>query len=233
MIAPVKERSGLEWALETRENGSRLLCARDLRAVHSQSNGSPDPGPLSLYHVQSLIPHSPAPQFPRLCRRDHKQSQKDRPRASRYAEPTSSSLSPRGPMTLREGGDEEFEFLLNFLASDGVNPDPDPDPSRGTAAGSRKGGEDDRSLGIQTGSDGKLDLGQVKAFYEGKNVREGKGVEKGMGRGRMTDGPGFTDHSRNHSGLFIDLHMLRRTSSSLLYSVRVCHSTPPVAPDDM
>jgi len=137
-------------------------------------------------------------------------------------------------MTLREGGDEDFEFLLNFLASDGVNPDPDPDPQRGTAAGSRKGGEDDRSLRIQTGSDGKLDLGQVKAFYEGKNVRAGKGVEKGIGRGSMTDGPGFTDHSRNHPGLFIDLHMLRRTSSSLdLYSVWVCHPAPHVAPDDM
>ena len=105
--------------------------------------------------------------------------------------------------------DEEFEFLLNFLASDGV--DPDPEPPRGAAAGSRKGDDGDRSLRVQRGSDGKLDLGQVKAFYESKNTRGGKGVRKEMGRG-VTGSPGFTDHSRNHSGLSIVPHA--RTLSS-------------------
>jgi len=99
--------------------------------------------------------------------------------------------------------DEEFEFLLNFLASDGVDPDLDPDPRRGAAvASSRKGDDGDRSFRTQRGSDRKLDLGQVKAFYENKNMRAGKGVGKGMGRGvGVTDDPGLTDHSRNHSGL--------------------------------
>ena len=108
--------------------------------------------------------------------------------------------------------DEEFEFLLNFLASDGVDPDPDPDPYRGAAtASSRKGDDGDHSFRIQKGSDGKLDLGQVKAFYESKNnMRAGKGVGKGMSRGvGVTDDPGLTDHSRNHSGLYIVFFTLK------------------------
>jgi len=86
--------------------------------------------------------------------------------------------------------DEEFEFLLNLLASDGVEPGPDLQPL-GAGAGPR----------IRRGSDGKLDLGQVKAFYEKKNLGVGKEMGKGAGVGTVTDDPGLTDHSRNHSGL--------------------------------
>ena len=196
--------------------------------MHSRTSESPDPGSLSLsiiFGVSFPTARLPALAILQAVLDGIISSQRDRPRTPRYVARTSSSLSLRGPMALRDGADDEFEFLLNFLASDGVNPDPNPGPPRGTAAGSRKGGEDDRSLRIQMGSDGKLDLGQVKAFYEGKNVRAGKGP--------MTDGPGFTDHSRNHPGLFFLLRMLCRTSSPFLYSVRICHSTPPVAPDDM
>jgi hypothetical protein len=105
-------------------------------------------------------------------------------------------------MSSRDAG-EEFEFLLNFLASDGVDPDI-PDSLRGAAASSRKGDDDDRSFKAQKGADGNFDLGQVRAFYESKNIRGGKGAGKGMGRGvGMTDDPMLADHSRNHSGLFI------------------------------
>ena len=93
-----------------------------------------------------------------------------------------------------QNDDEEFEFLLNLLASDGV------DPSPPGAGGSRKGHEDDRGFGIKRGADGKLDLGQVKAFYEKKNLGVGKGMGKGPGVGTATDDPGSTDHFRNHSG---------------------------------
>lgn len=109
-------------------------------------------------------------------------------------------------MPIRDAN-EEFEFLLNFLASDGV--DPDPDPPRGAAASSQRGDDGDRSFRIQRGSDGKLDLGQVRAFYEKKNKRAGKGVGKEMGRGAlgMAQGdPGLTDHSRIHSGLSVFLN---------------------------
>ncbi|KAF9651364.1 hypothetical protein BDM02DRAFT_861292 [Thelephora ganbajun] len=87
--------------------------------------------------------------------------------------------------------DEEFEFLVNLLASDGVGPD----PLLGAASGgspSRKG-QGDRGFGIRRGSDGKLDLGRVKAFYESKNV---------VGSGR--DGPWLTDNSRDHPGKGVD-----------------------------
>lgn len=81
--------------------------------------------------------------------------------------------------------DEEFEFLLNLLASDGA----DHDPPLG-ATGSQKA-DVDRGPRIQRGSDGRVDLGQVKAFYERKNATMGP----------LRDSPGLTDHSRNHSGL--------------------------------
>lgn len=96
------------------------------------------------------------------------------------------------------GADEEFEFLLNLLASDGAGLDLD--PPRG-ATDSRKGDNDDRGFGIQRGPDGKLDLGQVKAFYESKKMRVGKEAEKGIGRGvGVTGDPGSTDHSQNRPG---------------------------------
>lgn len=88
--------------------------------------------------------------------------------------------------------EEEFEFLVDLLASDGV----EPEPSLG-AAGSRK--SDSAAFGIQRGSDGKLDLGQVKAFYEKKNMGGGRGTEKAGGIG-LTDGLGrSTDYPPNHS----------------------------------
>jgi hypothetical protein len=88
----------------------------------------------------------------------------------------------------RPDADEDFEFLVNLLASDGAG---GPDPPLRTA-GSHQA---DRDLGIQSGSDGKLDLGQVKVFYENKNM----GVGMGMG---ARGGPGLTDRFRNHSGLW-------------------------------
>jgi hypothetical protein len=48
--------------------------------------------------------------------------------------------------------EEDFDFLVNLLASDGL------------------GEEDEGGIGIQRGTDGKLDFGQVKAFYERKNM---------------------------------------------------------------
>lgn len=56
--------------------------------------------------------------------------------------------------------EEEFEFLVNLLASDEVESDSAP-------AGSQTGTSG--LAGIQRGPDGKLDLGQVKAFYERKS----------------------------------------------------------------
>jgi hypothetical protein len=81
--------------------------------------------------------------------------------------------------------DEDFEFLVNLLASDGVDPDPPP-----RTAGPGQVAPD---LRIQSGSDSKLDLGQVKAYYENKH----------MGVGVRDDGPGLTDHHQpptNRSG---------------------------------
>ena len=69
--------------------------------------------------------------------------------------------------------DEDFEFLLNLLVSDGVEPDP---PPRATDSRENDGDEGDRTEGfeIQSGTDGKLDLGRVKAFYEKKKTTSGK-----------------------------------------------------------
>ena len=93
-------------------------------------------------------------------------------------------------MSIRDA-DEEFEFLVNLLASDGVDPDPPLGPG-----GVREGDVGhDRGLRIQRGSDGGLDLGQVRVFCESGSV----GVGRGVG---VTDGPGLTDHSRNHKGLY-------------------------------
>lgn len=107
-------------------------------------------------------------------------------------------------MSTRYAG-EDFEFLLDLLASDGVDADPQPLG----AIGSRKGDdEDDRAgSGIQRGPDGKLDLGQVKAFYENKNTRAGKGkgttgVRTGRRGVEMTGDPGLSDHLRDHAGLY-------------------------------
>ena len=104
----------------------------------------------------------------------------------------------RKPMPTGSDADEEFEFLVNLLASDGI----DPDPPIG-ASGSRKvTAGDDRGLKIRSGQDGKLDLGQVKAFYENKSV--GLGIWGGAVG--MTDGPGLADQgSRNKSGSSIGL----------------------------
>ena len=97
-----------------------------------------------------------------------------------------------------QDADEDFEFLVNLLASDGVESEA---PPRAGATGSREGKDDDgRGVKIQRGSDGKLDLGQVKAFYENKKMGVGKGVGVGRGVG-MTGDPGMADQSRNHPGL--------------------------------
>ena len=87
--------------------------------------------------------------------------------------------------------EEEFEFLLNLLASDGAGPDP------GQARGASGDKDDDRGVRVQRGSDGRLDLGQVKAFYESKNVRAGEGAGKGVGE---TRDPVPTDRPRNTPG---------------------------------
>lgn len=71
-------------------------------------------------------------------------------------------------MTPTPEADEDFEFLVNLLASDGADPD---HPTRATGS---------QQVGIQRGSDGKLDLGQVKAFYENKNMGVGVGVGAGV-----------------------------------------------------
>ena len=86
------------------------------------------------------------------------------------------------PLMSAPDADEDFEFLVNLLASDGVDPDPPP-------AGPHQA---DPDLKIQSGSDGKLDLGRVKAYYENKH----------MGVGVRDDGPGLTDHQppTNRSG---------------------------------
>lgn len=97
--------------------------------------------------------------------------------------------------------EEEFEFLVNLLASDGVESD---------AAGSRR--EGGAGLGIEKGPDGKLDLGQVKAFYERKKKEEGKEKGEGVGVG-WVDGRLSTKYGRNRSGLCIDSALLAVLSS--------------------
>ena len=92
-------------------------------------------------------------------------------------------------------GDEDFEFLVNLLASDGVDPDTPPTRLQPTAVSSHV----DSGLRIQSGPDGRLDLGQVRTFYEKKkNV----GVGAGTGIGAVRGNPGLTDlrHPRNRSG---------------------------------
>lgn len=99
-------------------------------------------------------------------------------------------MPPRDP-------DEEFEFLVNLLASDGVEPDPSP---AADATGLQEDKNVDDGLRIQRGSDGRLDLGQVRAFYEKKHT--GKERRKGVGRVGLTNNPpGTTDRSRNCSGV--------------------------------
>lgn len=98
-------------------------------------------------------------------------------------------MPPRDP-------DEEFEFLVNLLASDGVDPGPSP---AADATGLQEEKNADGELRIQRGSDGRLDLDQVRAFYERKNMGKEKG--KGVGRVGLTDSsPRITDRSRNRSG---------------------------------
>ena len=91
-------------------------------------------------------------------------------------------------------GDEDFEFLVNLLASDGVDSDPLP-PLQATGSH-----QVDHGPSIQRGPDGRLDLGQVKTFYEKKNNMK---MGTGTGIGAKEDNPGLADprHHRNHSGL--------------------------------
>lgn len=106
--------------------------------------------------------------------------------------PLQSSSRPlrRLGMSTRDA-EEEFDFLLNLLASDGIGPDP------GQPRGASGDGDgDDRGVRVQRGSDGRLDLGQVKAFYESKNMRGGVGE---------TREPVSTDRPRNSTGLSIAL----------------------------
>jgi hypothetical protein len=87
--------------------------------------------------------------------------------------------------------EEEFEFLVNLLASDGVDP---ANPPLGSG-GSQKGDASGAGPAIQRGPDGRLDLGQVKAFYERKKT----GSRKEEGKG-VTDSPQSSDHSPNRPG---------------------------------
>lgn len=92
--------------------------------------------------------------------------------------------------------DDEFEFLVNLLASDGAELDP---RTPGADVTGSRGGD---GFGIQRGLDGKLDLGQVRAYYERRNTGEGKEKGKGVGVGSDADGPGPpTNYFRNRSGL--------------------------------
>ena len=105
------------------------------------------------------------------------------------------------------GGDAEgdFEYLLNLLASDGLEAG---SLLEMDATGSRRDYATESGFRIQRGSNGKLDLGQVRAFYEQKNRGVGKGVE-------VTTAPWSTDHSRNLSGSYTHLTI------ELLYSTAV------------
>ena len=93
--------------------------------------------------------------------------------------------------------EEEFEYLLDLLASDGVEPNP---PFEGDATGSRRGTGADGGFGIHRGTNGRLDLGQVKAYYERKN----KGLGKGVPGVSLRNGPRLTDHSGSRPGLCDD-----------------------------
>lgn len=64
--------------------------------------------------------------------------------------------------------DEEFEFLVNLLASDGVEADSAATTSGGPSKARWENGPGGRIGFIQRGSDGKFDFGQVRAFYERK-----------------------------------------------------------------
>jgi hypothetical protein len=100
-------------------------------------------------------------------------------------------------MTTRDAeGDGDFEYLVNLLASDGVEAG---SPLEADATGSRRGNGTESEFRIQRGSNGKLDLGQVRAFYEKKNRGLGKEKEKEKGV-RVTATPWSTDHSQNLSG---------------------------------
>ena len=90
-------------------------------------------------------------------------------------------------------GDEDFEFLVNLLASDGADSGLLP-PLQATGSH-----QVDHGLRIQRGPDGRLDLGQVKTFYEKKN---NVGVGTGRGIGGRVENPGLADprNHRNHSG---------------------------------
>lgn len=86
---------------------------------------------------------------------------------------------------------------MNLLASDGV----ESAPNLGARAveGTPENESADTGIQIQRRSDGKLDLGQVKAYYERKNIglvrkEDGKGLDV-----VMTDRPGSTDHSTNRN----------------------------------
>ena len=96
-------------------------------------------------------------------------------------------------MTPTQDADEDFEFLVNLLASDGADHDTPP-----LVTGSKRA---DRGLRIQRGSDGRLDLGQVKAFYENKNMGVRTAGEK--------DGPGVMGRSRIPSGSYKVRFVLR------------------------
>lgn len=111
-----------------------------------------------------------------------------------------------------KGTDEEFEFLVNLLASDGT--EPDPPPGAGPAMSRLGSGAVDDGPKIEKRSDGKLDLGQVKEFYERKNIGGGKEKGQGVHMGVSdVDDPGSTDRSRNRSGSYKFFSLLRWTAA--------------------
>lgn len=88
---------------------------------------------------------------------------------------------------------EEFELLVDLLASDVriLEPYPVPggvDAGVGSLEGSGPG------IGVQRGSDGKLDLGRLEAFYE----RRDKGGGREKGKGSIVDD---RSHFGNRSGV--------------------------------
>jgi hypothetical protein len=76
--------------------------------------------------------------------------------------------------------------LLDLLASDGAEPDTPGDDGSGSLE------VNDADGTTQRGLNGKLDVGQVRAYYERK--KKGEGKEKGVGVG-LRGGPAFPDHS--------------------------------------